>query len=114
MLKRTTTKQLSNALSSSLLQIEKVECSYKSSSRIDDLDIETFKDNLDFLCESGVFANFVDWHYEESISEKGRYIADSGAMNHSSENIIIVHLCANENADTEEIERALAVQETEE
>lgn len=112
MLKQTTTKQLSNALSSSLLQIEKVECRHKSSSQIDEIDIETFKDSLDFLCEAGVFADFIDWHYEKSISGKGKYIADSGAKNHFSENIIIVHLCANENVSDEDIAKALQFTES--
>lgn len=81
MRRRTTTKRLHEAISNNLLTIGKVECSYKSSNRIDEISKETFKDNLDYLCEAGIFADFIDWHFDMNPSEKGEYILDSGSKN---------------------------------
>ncbi len=81
MRKRTTTRQLQQTITDDLLVIEKIEIYYKTSKKTETIDTDKFKDSLDFLCESGVFADFVDWHYEKNISEKDEYILDSGAMN---------------------------------
>ena len=113
MRQRTTTKRLHEAISNNLLTIEKTECSYKSSNRIDEISKETFKENLDFLCESGVFADFVDWHYERNLSAKDEYILDSGAMNPYSENVVTVYLCVADDVNVEDIERALLFLEEE-
>lgn len=91
--------------------IQKTEIHYKSSNRIDELRKETFKENLDFLCESGVFSNFIDWHYEKNLSENGEYIFDSGRMNPYAENVVIAHLQVNDGVTDEEIERTLLFEE---
>lgn len=113
MRKRTTTKQLNTAITNGLLQVTKAECSYKSSNRVDELNKETFIENLQFLCESGVFADFVDWHYERNISAKDEYILDSGAMNPYSENVVTVYLRVADCVDREDIERTLLFLEVE-
>lgn len=113
MRKRTSSKQLNSAITNGLLQITKVECHYKSSSHIAEISNEAFKESLDFLCESGIFADFVDWHYERSLSEKDVYIFNSGAINPDSENIVTVYLCANDGVNVEDIEKELRVEETE-
>ena len=97
MRKRTITKQLLEAITNGLLQITKAECSYKSSSRIDEISKETFLDSLAFINESGVFVNFIDWHYERNISAKDEYKVDSGAMNPYSEKVVTVYLRVGEN-----------------
>ena len=66
---------------------------------------------MDFLCESGVFADFVDWHYERNISTKDEYKVDSGAMNPYSENVVTVYLRVNDGANVEDIERILKIKE---
>ena len=111
MRRKTTTQKLHEAISNNLLTIVKVQCSYKSSNRIDEISKEEFKDCLDFLSESGVFSGFVDWHFEMSPSEKGEYIIESGAMNPYSENIVTVYLRTGENVIGEEIEKMLEVME---
>ena len=114
MRRRTTTKQLNSAITNGLLQITKVECHYKSSSHIDEISNEAFKESLDFLCESGVFADFVDWHYERSLSEKDVYIFSSGAMNPNAENVVIAHLSVCDGVKCGDLEKMLVVEETEE
>lgn len=111
MRRKTTTQKLHEAISNNLLTIVKVQCSYKSSNRIDEINKEEFKDNLDFLSESGVFSDFIDWHFEMSPSEKGEYIIESGAKNPYSENIVTVYLRVGEDVIGEEIERSLLFEE---
>ena len=74
---------------------------------------ETFLDNLASINESGVFANFIDWHYERNISAKDEYKVDSGAMNPYSEKVVTVYLRVGENVIGEDIEKMLEVTEEE-
>jgi len=113
MRRRTTTKQLNTAITNNLLSIVKAECHYKSSDRIDEISADKFKNDFDFLCESGVFADFVDWHYEKNISTKDEYILDSGAMNPYSENVVTAYLRVADGVNVEDIERTLLFSEEE-
>lgn len=113
MRKRTTTKQLQQAITNSLLDVIRVECHYKSSRRIDQITSETFKDSLDFLCESGIFSDFVDWHYEKSLSEKDVYIFDSGRMNPDSDTIVTAYFRKNDSTTDGEMQKALLFEENE-
>lgn len=113
MQKQTTTKQLQQAIVNGLLEVTKAECSYKSSKQIGELSKETFMDNLAFINESGIFSGFIDWHFEEDLSEKDVYIADSGAMNPYTDTIVTVYLRMNDNATDEEIQKALLFDESE-
>ena len=107
MRKRTSTKQLLEAIKSNLLQVRKAECSYKSSNRIDELSKETFLDNLAFINESGVFSDFIDWHYERNLSEKGEFVLDSGSLNPFTDTIVTAYLRVNDSTNEEELERML-------
>lgn len=107
MRKRTTTQKLNEALTNNLLQIIKAECHYKSYNQIDEISNDTFLDNLAFINESGVFSDFIDWHYERNISAKDKYKVDSGAMNPYSENIVTVYLRTGDGVNVEDIERTL-------
>lgn len=111
MRRRTTTKKLHDALSNNLLTINKVQCSYKSSNRIDEISKETFKDYLDFFSELGIFADFIDWHFDMNPSEKDEYILDSDAMNPFTENIITVYLHVGEGLNAEDVETILKIEE---
>ena len=55
MRKRTTTGQLQQAITNNLLHIEKVEIYHKSTHKTDKISIDSFKDSLDFSCET-IFA----------------------------------------------------------
>lgn len=103
MRRRTSTKQLLEAVTNNLLQVRKAKCSYKSSNQIDELSRETFLENLQFICESGVFADFVDWHFERNLSEKDEFVFDSGAMNPYSEAIVTVYLRVCDGVNVEEL-----------
>ena len=113
MRKVTTTSKINEAITNNLLQIIKSEVYYKTSGKTETIDADKFKDSLDFLCESGLFADFVDWHYEKKISTKDEYILDSGAMNPYSENVVTVYLRVADGISREEIEQALSVSEEE-
>lgn len=109
MRKRTTTKHLNTAITNNLLQITKAECCYKSSSRIDEISADKFKDSLDFLCET-IFSDAIGWYFEKNHAI-GDYEVDCGRMNPNTDLIVIAHLCANENVNSENIEQALLFQE---
>lgn len=112
MRKRTMTRNLNDAITNGLLQIDKVQCRSKSSSQVDALNDGTFIENLQFLCESGVFADFVDWHYKRWLSEKGElFIVDSGAMNPYSEHVVTVYLSVCDGVNVENVERILKIEE---
>lgn len=112
MRKRTTTKQLNSAITNNLLHITKAEIYYKTSRKTETIDVDKFKDSLDFLCESGVFADAIGWHYERDFRTNG-YIAETGRMNPDSEIIITIYLDVCENANREDIERTLLFLEEE-
>ena len=112
MKRRTSSKQLNSAITNGLLQITKVECHYKSSSHIDEISNEAFKESLDFLCESDIFAGCIGWTFEKNFKTNG-YIAECSRTDGNSENIVIAHLCANNGVKCEDIEKMLRVEETE-
>ncbi len=105
----TTTKQISNVLLNNLLQVAKAEVYYKTSHKTDII-TDSFLDNFQFLCESGCFMNRVGWHYERDY-RTGQYIIETGSMDGNSENIVIAHLSVNDNANVEDIERVLKIEE---
>lgn len=111
MRRRTTTGQIDSVLSNELLSIKKVEVYGKTSRETETMDVDTFKDYLDFLCKSGIFADFVDWHFEMSPSKKREYIIDSGAKNPYSENIVTAYLRISDDLNVEDIERILLFEE---
>lgn len=105
----TTTKQLNEVLSNNLLQVTKAEIYYKTSHKTDVI-TDSFLESMQFFCESGCFMDRVRWHYEKDCTAGG-YVIETGRKDGDSDCIIIVHLCANENADTEEIEKILKIEE---
>ena len=105
MRKRTTTKQLQNALSNNLLTIEGAESYNKTTHQTDQISADQFKDSLDFLCET-IFYDSVGWNYERNY-KTGNYEIDCGRMNPNTDLIVIAHLCANNNVNSEDIEQAL-------
>ena len=112
MQKRTTTKQLNTAITNNLLTITKAECHYKSSNRIDEIGIEKFRNDFDFLCESGLFAESLGWHYELD-HKTNAYILESGRYNPHSEIIITIYMRVCNGASAENIEKELLFLEEE-
>ena len=106
MQKQTTTRQISTVITNNLLTITKAECHYKSSNRIDEIDIEKFRESLDFLCESGIFAESLGWNYELD-HKSGSYIFETGRYNPHSEIIITVYMRICNGASSENVEKEL-------
>lgn len=111
MRRKTTTKQLQQAIKDNLLHITKAQKYSKSTRKTTTMSIDTFKESLDFLCET-LFADAIGWHYERNY-RTGEYEADCSRMNGDVDIVIIVHLCACDDADKESIENALRVIEEE-
>lgn len=101
---RTTTRQLTEALADGFLTIIKAERYYKLSAQIKELNTEEFTEYIQFLNESGIFADFIGWYFEKADKE---YVVESGRMNPDAECIIIVFLCVNDCVSVEDIERTL-------
>ena len=105
MKRMTTTKQISDVLSSNLLQVTKAEVYYKTSRETETI-TDSFLENFQFLCESGCFVDRVGWHYEKDYIAR-QYILETGRMDGNSENVVIAHLRVCEGANVEDIERTL-------
>lgn len=112
MRKRTTTQQLSTAIANNLLQIQKAEVYYKTSSKTETIDTDRFTENFSFLCESGVFMDAIGWHFERDC-KTGLYITECGRLNPDSEIIVIIYLSVCNGARRENVEKALSVSEEE-
>lgn len=106
----TTTKKINEAITNNLLNITKAEIYYKTSRKTEIIDTVKTHENLQFLCESGCFADAVGWHYERDIKSKS-YIAECGRMNPNTEIIISVYLRVADGVSTEEVEKILKVEE---
>lgn len=109
MQKRSTTKQIQQAIKNNLLKLVKAEKYSKSTHKTTTISTDTFKDDLDFLCET-IFADCVGWHYELN-HETGNYEVETGRMDGDSDFIFIAHLCVNDNTSVEEVERILKFDE---
>ena len=108
MRKRTTTKQIYEALSSNLLKITKVETYNKTSRKTDVIDINSFRENLDFLSESGIFSNCIGWYYENNCDSGSDYIAECCRMDRSVDVIVTVYMNVGEGVDGEDIDKVLS------
>lgn len=105
MKKRTTSKHLNSAIKESLLKLIKAEKYNKSTRKTTTISTDQFKDSLDFLCET-VFAPCIGWYFEKDC-KTGNYEIDCSRMNPNTDLIVIAHLRANDNVDSEDIEQAL-------
>lgn len=110
MRKVTTTKKINEAIANNLLQIIKAEVYYKTSGKTEIMDVNRFTENFSFLCESGVFANALGWHYERDC-KTGLYITECGRMNPDVEIIVTVYFGVCNGACREEVEKVLEVTE---
>lgn len=110
MRKRTTTKQLQDAITNNVLTVEKAEIYNKTSRQTDKISIDKFKDSLDFLCET-IFADGIGWYFEENYKTQN-YEIDCGRMNPNTDIIVIAHLCAN-GVKREDVNKALLMMEEE-
>lgn len=108
---RTTTQKLQQVISNNLLQIEKAEIYSKDSRETKEIDADTFKKSLDFLCES-IFADTVGWHYTKDY-KTGQYLAETGRMDGDTDIIFSVHLNVCDGTSRENVEKELNVIEEE-
>lgn len=107
MQKRTTTKQIQQAIKNNLLKLIKAEKYSKSTHKTTTISTDTFKDDLDFLCET-IFADCVGWHFEYDIKVK-QYIIECSRMNGDVDFIFIAHLCACDGVKVESVDKILNV-----
>ena len=95
MKRRTTTRQLSEALTNGLFTSRKKQnVIIKTSRKTDVVETDKFLEELQFLCETNIFIDYVGWHYQKDY-KTNQYISETGRMDGDSENIITVHMRAN-------------------
>lgn len=111
MRRKTTTRQLQQAITNNLLKLTKAEKYSKSTRKTTTISTDLFKDDLDFLCET-IFADCVGWHYERD-HETGNYEVECSRMDGDSDIIVIAHLCVNDGVKVESVDKALRVIEEE-
>lgn len=111
MRRKTTTRQIQQAVKNNLLKLIKAEKYSKSTRKTTTISTETFKDDLDFLCET-IFADCVGWHYQRDY-RTGEYIIETGRMDGDVDFIFFAHLCVNDGVKVESIDRILRVIEEE-
>lgn len=107
MRRKTTTKKLQQVIKDKLLHITKAQKYSKSTRKTTTISTDTFKDDLDFICET-LFADCVGWHYEYDIKAK-QYIIECGRMDGDVDFIFIAHLCVNDGVKVESIDKVLSV-----
>lgn len=107
----TTTKKINEAITNSLLQIQKAEVYNKTSGKTETIDADKFYENLQFLCES-IFADTVGWHYTKDY-KTGQYLAETGRMDGDTDIIFSVHLNVCDGTSRENVEKELNVIEEE-
>lgn len=107
MRKKTTTKQIQQAITNNLLKLIKAQKYSKSTRKTTTISTDTLRESLDFLCET-LFADAIGWHYEYDIKTR-QYITETGRMDGDSDLIIIVHLCVNDGVKVESVDKVLGV-----
>lgn len=112
MVRKTTTKKINDAITNNLLQLKKAEVYHKTIRKTEILDNDTVIENLEFLCESGVFVDCVGWTFERDYRTNS-YIAECSRMDGNAENIVTLYLSVGDGTNVEDVERMLVVEEVE-
>jgi len=108
--RRTTTKKINDAITNNLVKLTKAEVYHKTSRKIEVIDNDTLTENLQFLCESGYFADCIGWTYEKNYKTNG-YIAECSRTDGNAENIIIVYFCTGVGVSDGDVEKVLVFEE---
>lgn len=111
MRRKTTTRQLQQAITNNLLKPIKAQKYSKSTRKSTTISTDTFIESLDFLCET-IFSDAIGWHYEYDI-KTGQCIVEAGRMNGDADFIFIAHLCVNDGVSKEDVDKTLNVIEEE-
>lgn len=110
MRKQTTTQQIQNVIKNNLLTIIKAEVYHKTSRKTEEIPNDKFLECFDSFCESGIFMDAIGWHYERN-HKTDNYEIESGRMNGDVDIIVTAYLRMDDNANIEDIERILKIEE---
>ena len=113
MKRRTTTRQLSSAITNNLVKLTKAKVYHKTTRKTEPIVNDTLIENLQLLSESDVFASCIGWTYEKNYKTNG-YITECGRMEGNVENIITLYLSAGDGVSNEDLEKVLVKEDTEE
>lgn len=113
MQRRTTTKQIQNAIKSNQLILQSAEIYNKSTRKTEEIPNDRFLENFDFLCESGIFMDAIGWHFERNY-KNGIYEIDCCRMDGDSDVIITAYFRVNDGVSEEDVDEMLLKIEDEE
>lgn len=111
MRRKTTTRQIQQAIKDNLLKPIKAQKYSKSTRKIMTISIDTFKESLDFLCET-IFSDTIGWHYEFDVKTR-QYITECSRMDGDVDFIFIAYLCTCDGVERESVDKALRIIEEE-
>lgn len=114
MKRRTTTHQISEAITNNMLQVTKVEYYNKATYQMSTMDNTVFMEAFQFLCESGIFSDCTGWKFEKNHGAEREYIIETGRMNVESDCIVTAYMSVVDDVSLDELEKALMVEEEEE
>ena len=109
MRRKTSTQKINTAITNNMLYIIKAEKYNKTTHKTDVIAPDTFKESLEFLCES-IFVDSIGWYYEKEHNT-GQYLVECGRMDGSTDNIISAYLGEKDGISGEEIEGTLLLME---
>lgn len=112
MRRRTLTKQIQNVMKNNQLFLERAEVYNKTTRKTEVVPKDKFLEYFDFLCESGIFADCIGWHFERN-RKTDNYEIESGRMNGVVDIIVTVYLRVGDGVNGESIDRTLSVTEEE-
>lgn len=110
MKRKTTTAKINEALTTNLLTVTRTECYHKTSRQTDHIIPESFIEDFQFLCESGIFADCIGWYFEK-VYKTNQYIIECCRLDGGAENIITVYLRANNGMSDDVVKNALLIKE---
>lgn len=111
MKRRTTTSQINTALP--MMDVIKAEVYDKTIHETTVLDKDTFIKDIQFLNESGVFADGLGWTYEKNHGTDKGYIFETGRINPECNVIVTVQMRVKDDVSMDEMEKILLVVEEE-
>lgn len=107
--KGTFTDNLTEIISNGMVQVTKTEYYYDVFDETKEFDKDKFIKSLQALNNAGIFANIVDWNYDDvsSISSTEDFIIHGNIHDQHAGEIIIVYLLVNDGYSIDDVKMAL-------
>ena len=112
MRRKTTTKQIQNAIKNNILLLEKAEIYNKTTQETETIPNDNFLESFDFLCEA-IFSQCIGWYYEKNIKTKD-YEIECCRRDGSVDVIVTAYFHKSDGVNEKDVDEMLLKIETEE